>query len=259
MKIVGIVQARMSSTRLPGKVLLDVLGRPLILLMLERVSRCRLLDELWLATSVQAEDDPLAEAVQGAGYRVFRGSLEDVLSRFRVIGKETSADVLVRLTGDCPLHDPEVVDAVVDCFLKAGQGVNYVSNVLPPTYPDGLDVEVFRFSALERAYLEAESDFDREHVTPPIRKAAGREGRMANCFGPADFSHLRWTLDEPEDYELIRRIFEEMYPQKGNFGWLDVLAWQTRLPERLAINAMHGRNEGATRKKALPGAAGGGM
>ena len=139
MKIVGIIQARMSSTRLPGKVLLEAGGKPLIVHMLERVSRSRLLNQVWLATSEEKGDDLLAEVVGNLGYDVFRGSLDNVLSRFHHIGKQAKADVIVRLTGDCPLHDPGVIDSVVGLFLDRKDASDYVSNVLPPTFPDGLD------------------------------------------------------------------------------------------------------------------------
>jgi len=244
MKIVGIIQARMSSTRLPGKVLLEAAGKPLILLMLERVSRCRLLDEIWLATSAERSDDPLSSEVERAGYKVFRGSLDNVLSRYWHIGKQVKADVIVRLTGDCPLHDPEVIDLVIDHFLKNKNNVDYVSNVLPPTYPDGLDTEVFTFSVLDYAFQNASLPLDLEHVVLWIRRKVSENERQSNFCGPADFSHLRWTLDEPEDYELIREIYEDLYHDKTDFGWLDVLAWLTEEPQRLLVNAMYKRNEG---------------
>jgi len=182
--------------------------------------------------------------VENEGFNVFRGSLDNVLSRFWHVGQQQQADVLVRLTGDCPLHDPAVIDTVVDHFLKNTKEYDYVSNVLPPTYPDGLDTEVFTFESLDGAYQNATSTIDIEHVTPYIRKGALDRGRLGNVSGPSDFSHLRWTLDEKEDYELIRQVFEDLYPSKEDFGWLDVLAWQTQKKERLEINAKYTRNEG---------------
>lgn len=243
-KVVGIIQARTSSTRLPGKVLLEAAGKPLILLMLERVSRCKLLDSLWLVTSEESDDNILANVVQKAGYNVFRGSLENVLSRYWQIGKQEKAEAIVRLTGDCPLHDHEVIDLVINYFLKNQKEKDYVSNVLPPTYPDGLDTEVFSFSALDAAYQDAGSTFDLEHVTPYIRKKANDSGRESNLYGPADFSHLRWTLDEPEDYEFIKKVYEDLFPINSDFGWLDVIAWLTNDPQKLKINSMHKRNTG---------------
>jgi spore coat polysaccharide biosynthesis protein SpsF (cytidylyltransferase family) len=244
MKIVGIVQARASSTRLPSKVLLEAVGQPLILLMLERVKRCKLLDELWLATSRDESDDLLSEKVQKAGYHVFRGSLDHVLSRFWHIAKKQKADAVVRLTGDCPLHDSNVIDSVIQYYVEKQSTLDYVSNVLPPTYPDGLDAEIFSFSVLEAAFQNAKSRYDLEHVSPYIRRLVAETGRQSNMLGPADFSHLRWTLDEPEDYELINRIYEDLYHKKKEFGWLDVLAWQTMDEKRLRINSMHIRNAG---------------
>ena len=245
MKIIGIIQARMSSTRLPGKVMLEAVGKPLILHVLERVSRCRYLDEIWLATSEHGSDDTLATRVEAEGYKVFRGSLQNVLSRFWQIAKRREADAVVRLTGDCPLHDPDLIDSVIRYFLENRGEVDYVSNVLPPTYPDGLDTEVFSFPVLDLAYHNATAAYDLEHVVPFIRRKSGDAGRSANLVGPADFSHLRWTLDEPEDYLLIKAIYEDLYPGKTDFGWLDVVAWMTGDAERLAVNTMHVRNEGS--------------
>jgi spore coat polysaccharide biosynthesis protein SpsF (cytidylyltransferase family) len=124
---------------------------------------------------------------------------------------------------------------------------DYVSNVLPPTYPDGLDTEVFAFSALEAAHQHASSPFDLEHVTPYIRRKALDRGREGNFCGPADFSHLRWTLDESEDYVFIKRVLEDLYPVKEEFGWLDVIAWLTEDPQRLRINSMYKRNARLTK------------
>ena len=238
----------MSSTRLPGKVLLETAGRPIILLMLERVSHCKRMDSIWLATSDDKSDDQLASVVEEAGYNVFRGSLENVLSRFWHLGKKEKADVIVRLTGDCPLHDPEVIDSVINHFLSNKDNVDYVSNVLPPTYPDGLDTEVFYYSVLDEAYKKTASVHDIEHVVPYIRRKAADNGRESNFYGPADFSHLRWTLDEPEDYDFIKNIYQDLYPSQKDFTWLDVIAWLTKYPEKIALNSMHKRNDGLKKK-----------
>jgi len=242
MKIVSIIQARMSSTRLPGKVLLEAAGQPLLIHMLERISRCPVLDEVWVATSKEEDDDPIAEAVAHSGYSVFRGSLNNVLSRFYDIGSQTKADVIVRLTGDCPLHDPKIIDRVIDFYLTHCEEFDYVSNVLPPSYPDGLDTEVFTFQLLADAYQNATSPFDLEHVVPYIRRISKENGRRGNFAGPANFSHLRWTLDEPEDYQLIKEVYEDLYRTNHEFGWLDVLAWITQDPRRLTLNSKHERN-----------------
>jgi len=232
----------MSSTRLPGKVLLEAVEKPLLIHMLDRISRCSVLDEVWVATSKEEDDNPIADIVDQAGYRVFRGSLNNVLSRFYDIGSQTKADIIVRLTGDCPLHDPKIIDRVIDFYLNHREKFDYVSNVLPPSFPDGLDTELFTFQLLADAYQNATSTFDLEHVVPYIRRTSKENGRRGNFTGPADFSHLRWTLDEPEDYQLIKEVFEDLYLTNHDFGWLDVLAWITQDPRRLTLNSKHERN-----------------
>lgn len=244
MKVVGIVQARMGSTRLPGKVLEVLADKPALLHMLERVSRSLTLNELWVATSTSSKDDALVEAIERAGYSVFRGSEDDVLGRFYELAKARHAEVVVRLTGDCPLHDPEVIDQVVQAFLKAYPQYNYASNVIPPSYPDGLDVEVFSFAALEEAYRTCTDPLEREHVTLGIHCQYYPTSRpqILNVVGPADFSHLRWTLDTPEDLTLIQALYRRLYPEKPNFSWWDVLALITREPELFFINQKLERN-----------------
>jgi spore coat polysaccharide biosynthesis protein SpsF len=245
-RIVAIVQARMGSTRLPGKVLLPAAGKPLIVHMLERVRRCRTLSETWLATSTSASDDTLEHAVSALGVPVHRGSENDVLSRFVEVVARSQADLIVRLTGDCPLHDPAIIDAVVGFALENANRFDYAGNALEPTYPDGLDVEVFTRAALEAADREARTPLHREHVTPLIHRHhdSPRSSRVGHFRGPADFSHLRWTVDEPRDYNFVRRVFDSLYPGKPEFGWLDVIALLTRQPELLAENAGIARNEG---------------
>ncbi|MFQ5913473.1 MAG: cytidylyltransferase domain-containing protein [Nitrospinota bacterium] len=239
MKIVGIIQARMGSSRFPGKVLKEAAGKPLILHMVERVLRCRRLDGLCVATSQGVKDDPLAAVVQRSPVRVYRGSESDVLDRYWKAAREEQADAVVRLTGDCPLHDPEVIDEVVDAYLKQKDSVDYLSNTLMRTYPDGLDVEVFSFEALRRAANEAADPFHREHVTPYIhrfRDGGGGPFRVAHHTLNSDFSHLRWTVNEPVDYRFVKQVFERLYPQDPAFGWLDVLSLMTREPHLLEIN-----------------------
>ena len=245
MKTIGIIQARTGSNRLPNKVLLPLGGRPMIIRMLERVSRCRTMDELWVATSTLPGDDPLAETVAKAGYQVFRGSETDVLERFYQLAKARGADIIVRLTGDCPLHDPSIIDSVVDAFTSANPPVLYASNCQPPTFPDGLDTEVFAFNTLERLAQSMAPGPDREHVTLGLFRGQGPNASVPilNVKGPADFSHLRWTLDYPEDYDLINLIFTGLHLEDATFGWMDVLAWLTKNPETILLNAGFIRNE----------------
>ncbi len=246
MKVVGILQARMGSTRLPGKVLMRAAGMPLIRHMVDRVLRASRLDELWLATSEDPANDPLAGEMAAAAVPVFRGSEDDVLSRFAAVAQKTGADWVVRLTGDCPLHDPEIIDAVIGYAIDHADRFDYACNSLRPTYPDGLDVEVFTAKALLRAAREAITPLQREHVTPFIHRHHDGPGpfRVGHFVGPADFSHLRWTVDEPEDYQVVKEIFEALYPANPEFGWLDILALVTRRPELIVCNSSILRNEG---------------
>jgi spore coat polysaccharide biosynthesis protein SpsF len=248
-KVVGILQARMGSTRLPGKVLMQAAGMSLIRHMVDRVRRATRLDELWLATSVDPANDPLADEIDSTGIPVFRGSEGDVLSRFAAVAEKTGADWIVRLTGDCPLHDPEIIDAVIGYAVDHADRPDYVCNSLRPTYPDGLDVEVFTRDALSRAAREATTPLQREHVTPFIHRHHDGPGpfRVGHYLGPADFSHLRWTVDEPEDYQVVKEIFDALYPVNPHFGWLDVLALVTRRPELIVGNSRVVRNEGYLR------------
>lgn len=244
MKVVAIVQARMASTRLPGKVLLPVLGKPIIVHELDRIRPSKLLNELWLATSDQSSDDPLAEAVAQRGYRVFRGSENDVLERFYILARQTKADLIVRLTGDCPLHDPAIIDYLISSFCNAKSMSHYGSNVWPPTFPHGLDAEIFTFSALQQAAQTCTDPSEREHVTPGIHGQFRKEKpRILNITAPADFSSLRWTLDYPEDYEAIRTVFERLYPTNPGFTWLDAVALMTREPNLILANQRPSRNE----------------
>jgi spore coat polysaccharide biosynthesis protein SpsF (cytidylyltransferase family) len=242
MKVVAIVQARMGSTRLPGKVLQPLAGKPAILRMLERVAKSQTITELWLATSDLPRDDELAVVVEAAEYRVFRGSEDDVLERYYKLAAQAKADVVVRLTGDCPLHDSSVIDTVIRAFI-AQSVCSYAANVFPPSYPDGLDVEVFNFAALEHAHLTCHDPREREHVTPGIHRQHHPEPKpeIINVAAPTNFSHLRWTLDTPEDLEFIREVYDRLNDQP-DFSWMDVLALLTRDPSLLEINSQYQRD-----------------
>lgn len=218
----AILQARMSSTRLPGKVMRDLLGRPMIERQLERLRRCRTLSRIVVATSDDPSDDPLAQAVGGTGVDVFRGPLQDVLGRFvgaaETLGLEGP---LVRLTADCPLADADVVDACVR--LQAETGADYASNALKRTYPRGLDVEVFTLEALEAAGREADDAYEREHVTPFLYRRPERF-RMVDLLQTRDESRLRWTVDTPDDFEFVSRVYAALYPANPAFTSDDVRA-----------------------------------
>ncbi|EOQ88129.1 cytidylyltransferase [Leptospira yanagawae serovar Saopaulo str. Sao Paulo = ATCC 700523] len=239
MKVVAIIQARLGSTRLPNKVMKEVNGKPLIEILLSRLSKSKSINQIVIATSINKENDLLQKFVEKLGYKVYRGSEQNVLERYYLAAKETGADVVIRITGDCPLIDPKVVDEVVSEFLKGG--VDYCSNINPPTYPDGLDTEVFSFLALERAYKEATLDSEREHVTPYIRESDSF--KKSNVFFSKDHSAERWTVDEPADFKLISQILDHFHPDLS-FSWLDVLNLKTIIPNIFSINQEINRNEG---------------
>ena len=244
MKVVGIVQARMASSRLPGKVLMEVCGKPLIVHELDRIARAKKIDELWLATSIDSSDNALAAAVGAAGYKVFRGSQDDVLDRYYHSASQVGAEVVVRLTGDCPLHSPELIDKVISAFIDALPKYSYGCNVLPPTYPDGLDVEVFTFAALEGAFKFCREQIDREHVTPGIHgQFRDMKPEILNVASPTNFSHLRWTLDYQEDFEVIREVYDTLYRGNPEFTWMDILGLMTKEPWMLTHNRRDTRNE----------------
>jgi spore coat polysaccharide biosynthesis protein SpsF len=239
--ILGVLQARVSSSRLPGKVLLDLHGAPMIVRQIERVRRARLLDQLVVATSTSPEDDVLAAMCKEQGIACVRGSLCDVLSRVVLAARAYNPDWVVRITGDCPLADPAVIDAVIGFAIE--QKADYASNAVQPTYPDGLDVEVVRMSVLEQAAAEAKLTSEREHVTPFIHKRPDRF-RVSHFQGATDLSGLRWTVDEVEDLEFVRAVYAALYDHNPIFSTADVLALLAERPELGRINASFARNEG---------------
>ncbi len=240
MKFLAIVQARMGSTRLPNKVMKLIGGVPMIEILLSRLSMSEEIDQIIVATSVDERNIPLVNHVEKLGYACEQGSENDVLDRYIKAAAKHSADVIIRITGDCPLVDPYLVDQVI-CQFKA-TNVDYLSNTNPPTYPDGLDIEVFTFKALQQANQETSDVFDREHVTPYLRKP-NRFKTEALQHGE-DLSDLRWTVDEPSDFEVIEKVFQYFYP-KTDFTWREVLDLQKQQPELFNINQHLIRNEGA--------------
>lgn len=244
-RVVAILQARMSSTRLPGKVLKPILGRPMLARQIERLKRCRNLDRLVVATSQGPDDDLLEQLCREEDVACFRGSLGDVLDRFYQCALQHHAGHVVRLTGDCPLADPELIDSLIE-FYRA-QNVDYASNCRPPTLPDGLDAEVIRFEVLAEAWREAVDPFEREHVVPYVVRRPERF-RLANWCWSGDASNMRWTVDEPDDFVFVTRVFESLYAAKPNFGFRDVLDLVSRQPDLASINDRFERNEGSRRK-----------
>lgn len=240
MKTVAIVQARMGSTRFPGKVMRPICGTPMIGLLLERLARSERIDQIVLATSEDQRNEPLVTYVRQLGYEVYQGSEDDVLDRYYQAARRVKAETVVRITGDCPLIDPVLVDTVIARLLEVG--VDYASNVSPPTYPDGLDIEVFSYLALETAWQQAKVPQEREHVTVFIRESG--KFRQTNVSNAKDRSNERWTVDEPEDFEVVRKVFEHFHPRR-DFTWLEVLNVRNEHPMWFMVNQHLMRNEGA--------------
>ncbi len=233
MKAVAIVQARMGSTRLPGKVLMDIGGRTMLERVVERARRAELLQEVVVATTVEPADDALADLATQKGWAVFRGSQDDVLERYEQAARRFDARVIVRITSDCPLIDPGVVDDVVRALTRSG--ADYCSNCLRRTFPRGLDVEAMTRDSLEIMAEEATLPHEREHVTPFLYGRPDRF-RLQGVEGREDHSAHRWTVDTPEDLQLLRSIFAA-FGADGPRSWSEVLEVLARRPEIAAINA----------------------
>ena len=260
--IIAIIQARYASTRLPGKVLLDIGGEPMLVRVVERARRAKTLDGVMVATSRDPADDAIAALCQERGYPCHRGSLHDVLDRFYGAARMSGAQGIARLTADCPVIDPQVIDITVEAFL--GKSVDsdpsseyrvrklaadhcpltsgpydFAASRLPPpwqrTFPMGLDVEVCSFQALERAWHEADQPHQREHVMPYLYEQEGRF-RVVLVDYSLDYGSLRWTVDTPQDLALLRTIYAH-FDGRSDFSWKEVLALMAREPELAAINA----------------------
>lgn len=231
--IVAIVQARMSSSRLPGKSMAELAGKPMIARVLERIAAARELDRVILATSTDSTDDTLADWAAQAGQPCYRGSLDDVLARYALCAAEENADVVVRLTGDNPFKDPGVIDAVID-FHRVRE-LDFAYNNKPPSFPEGLDVEVFTRSALERMMREAADPFEREHVTQFMYRRP-EQFAQANFAAPTDDSDLRLTVDTEADLVVARAVYAELHRDGEIFPSSDAIRLLRRRAELAAIN-----------------------
>lgn len=236
MRIVATIQARMRSERLPGKVLLPILGRPNLELMIERLARARHVDAVVIATTDDASCDPIEDLARRLGVGCYRGSEVDVLDRVLRASRAAQADLIVETTGDCPLIDPAVVDRVVESFLA--NDVDYCSNVLERTYPRGLDTQVFPLTVLEDVARLTDDPVDHEHVSLYIYQHPERF-RLLNVrsdLAPVA-AGLRLTVDTPDDFALVRTVFEELYPGDPHFGLPEILALFARRPQLASMNA----------------------
>ncbi|AMA08230.1 cytidylyltransferase domain-containing protein [Picosynechococcus sp. PCC 73109] len=236
MKVVIIVQARMTSTRLPGKVLKEVSGKSLLEYQIERLKRVESAENIIIATTVNEADQPITELCERLSIDYFRGSEADVLSRYYQAALVHQADVVVRVTSDCPLIDPLVIDQVIQCYLNHQLEYDYVSNSLKRTYPRGMDTEVFSFKALEEAFQEATAQPDREHVTPFIYRQPERY-TLGHVTYSEDYSHYRWTVDTPEDFELIQKVIETLHPKNPKFTLENCFELLEKYPNWSEINS----------------------
>lgn len=242
MTTIAIIQARMASTRLPGKVLADIAGTPLLRRVIDRVNAATSIERVVVATTTDSADDELAAFVEReTGCDCFRGERDDVLDRFYNCTARYEPAVIVRITADDPLKDPRIVDRAVQ-VLRDDTAIDYCSNTLNPTYPEGLDVEVFRASALAKAHSEARLPSEREHVTPYIWKHPDRF-RIAEFRHNRDLSAWRWTVDRPNDLEFMQAVFGH-FAASPLVSYLDVIEWLEEHPEVREINAAIPRNEG---------------
>ena len=239
--IVCIIQARFSAKRLPGKVLFGLEGKTVLERVVERVKKSRLIHEVAVATSINQKDSKIVKLCSVKRIRVYCGSEDDVLDRYFQAARLLEAGHIVRITADCPLIDPLLIDKVIRLHLKNKS--DYTSNTLKETFPDGEDVEVFRFGALKQAWENAGFFSEREHVTAYIRKHP-KSFKLVNLACHNDFSSKRWTLDEKADYKFIRLIYKRLYRKNRIFGIKDILGLLKRHPEYERINNGIIRNEG---------------
>lgn len=237
MKKTAIIQARMGSTRLPGKVMKTLIDKPVIEHVVNRVKNAKQVDEIVLATTNEKKDDILVEEAKKLDIQYFRGSENDVLSRYYYAAKENNADIIIRITSDCPVIDPKIIDNMIKTFIeisKTGK-IDYISNTIERTYPRGLDTEVFTFEALERAFIEADKSYQREHVTPYIYENP-EIFKIEGFKNNIDYSSYRWTLDTIEDFKVIESIYQALYDKDRLFYFTDIISFIKEHPEISEIN-----------------------
>lgn len=233
MKVVAIIQARMGSTRLPGKIMKEVMGKPLLEYQIERVKRAKTIDEIIIATTTKKADDQIAEFCEQLSIPCYRGSEEDVLARYYEAATKYKADIIVRITSDCPVIDPEVIDRVVDKYLNGGY--DYVSNTIERTFPRGMDIEVFSYKSLEKAHKNAKKQSEREHVTPYLY-LNDNNFKLGKFLGVNDYSKYRLTVDTIEDFQVIKIIIQELSEKNKLFGMKDIIYFLSSNPEIVKIN-----------------------
>lgn len=235
LKVSIIVQARMGASRLPGKIMRTVLGKPMLEYQIERLRRVEASDEVVIATTDDPSDDVVSDFCQKLSIPFFRGDVDDVLNRYYQAAKKRNSKIIVRITGDCPLIDPNIVNQLIRYFLSNEKRFDYVSNVIERTYPRGIDCEVFSFKILEEIHKAATDLSDREHVTRYLRRNPMRY-RLGNVSYPTDESRHRWTLDTEDDFKLIQKFFERLYPTHPHFSLEDGLRFMEQNPDLIKLN-----------------------
>jgi len=237
LKVAAIVQARFGSTRLPGKILKAISHKPMLWHIVDRLSHSRLIDQIIVATTNLSEDDQVQEFCELNNILFYRGSPEDVLSRYYTAADVNKADIVVRITSDCPVIDPIIVDRMLEKFFAENQlsNLDYLSNVLPRTFPRGLDTEIFSFNALAKAHHEATQRYEREHVTPYIYNHP-EKFTIKNFTNEKDYSFHRWTVDTQEDFLLIEKVYDSLYNKKRLFFFEDILKLFEERPDLININ-----------------------
>ena len=230
-----IIQARMGSTRLPGKVMMPFVGKPDLWHVVNRIKKSRYVDQIIIATTTLVEDNIIEEYCIDNNWLYFRGSSDDVLARYYFAAKQFSASTVVRITADCPVIDFEVLDSVLGYYLKKNEKCWELDYITDEDYPIGLSVEVFRSELLERAFLSATIDYEREHVTPYFYRNP-ELFKIEKYRSNELLSHLRWTLDTQEDYRLLSEIYERLYEKNNDFVMKDVLQLMENNPELKRIN-----------------------
>ena len=239
MKTIAIIQARMGSTRLPGKVMKNLYDKTVLAHVVNRVKACDLVDEIVVATTELSDDDCIVEESQKLDIKWFRGSKNNVLERYYLAAKKYQADAIMRITSDCPLLDVEILNNLLSYFQEEsemGLDIDYLSNTLRRSFPRGLDAEIFTYLALEKTYHSTTQDYEKEHVTPYIYQHPDLFS-LHNLSNDNDLSHHRWTLDTSEDYQLIKIIYDNLYNQNPLFGMDEILAFLEKNPEITEINA----------------------
>ena len=241
--VAAIVQARLSSKRLPGKVMKTISGKPMLYWTISRLKGSRNIDKIIVATSNSARDEKIVRLAKRLKVEYFQGAEDDVLDRFYQTARKFKADTIVRITGDCPLIDRKIVETVISFYKKNKGKFDYVSNVEPPTFPDGMDVEVFPLKTLKLMHSKAKLLSDREHVTTFVRNRP-RQFRIGNVYSKKDFSGIRLTVDSKEDLFVIRKLFSRLYGEKKDFGLRDIIRLSSKEPELFLANKHIKRNEG---------------